>query len=68
MVQAVAVSRTEILEVRENYVLAKAYATRYRSVGDESKQVVYELKLVSGPITVSNPYGWYVDSLKESGL
>lgn len=68
VVQAVAVSRTEILEVRENYVLAKAYATRYRSVGDESKQVVYELKLVSGPITVSNPYGWYVDSLKESGL
>lgn len=68
VVQTVAVSRTEISDIKEGRITAKAYATRYRSVGNESKQVIYDLELVSGPITSSNPYGWYVNSLKESSM
>jgi len=68
IVQSVAVSRVEISSLREGGFKAMAYATRYRSVNDETKQVVYEIDIVKGPISKDNPYGYYVNSLKESNI
>mgnify|MGYP000844788278 FL=1 len=68
IVQNVSVLKTELASLQENRAVVKAYATRYRSLGNETRQVVYEIELVAGPVTSDNLYGWYVNSLKESGL
>lgn len=68
VVQNVSVVKTELASLRENRAVIKAYATRYRSLGNETKQIVYEIELLPGPITSGNPYGWYVNSVKETNL
>ncbi len=68
VVQNVSVVKTELVSLRENRAVIKAYATRYRSLGNETKQIVYEIELLPGPITSGNPYGWYVNSVKETNL
>jgi len=68
VVQNVSVTKTELVSLQESRAVIKAYATRYRSLGNETKQIVYEIELVPGPITSGNPYGWYVNSIKETKL
>lgn len=68
IVQNVSVLKTELASLQEKRAVVKAYATRYRSLGNETRQVVYEIELAAGPVTSDNLYGWYVNSLKESGL
>jgi len=68
IVQNVSVTKTELVSLQESRAVIKAYAVRYRSLGNETKQIVYEIELVPGPITSGNPYGWYVNSIKETNL
>lgn len=68
VVQNVSVTKTELASLQENRAVVKAYAVRYRSLGNETKQIVYEIELLAGPITAYNPYGWYVNSIKETNL
>jgi len=68
VVQNVSVTKTELVSLQESRAVIKTYATRYRSLGNETKQIVYEIELVPGPITSGNPYGWYVNSIKETNL
>lgn len=68
IVQNVSVMRTEITSLQEGRALVKAYATRYRSLGNETRQVVYDIELLAGPITSGNPYGWYVNSIRETNM
>jgi len=68
VVQNVSVTKTELVSLQESQAVVRAYAVRYRSLGNEPKQIVYEIELVPGPITSGNPYGWYVNSIKETNL
>lgn len=68
IVQNVSVMRTEVTSLQEGRALVKAYATRYRSLGNETRQIVYDIELLVGPISSSNPYGWYVNSIKETNM
>lgn len=68
VVQNVSVTKTEVTSLQEGRALVKVYATRYRSLGNETKQIIYNLELLSGPISYSNPYGWYVNSIKETNM
>lgn len=68
IVQNVSVMRTEVASLQEGRALVKVYATRYRSLGNETRQIVYDIELLSGPISSSNPYGWYVNSIKETNM
>jgi len=68
VVQNVSVTKTELVSLQESQAVVRAYAVRYRSLGNETKQIVYEIELVPGPITSGNPYGWYVNSIKETDL
>jgi len=68
VVQNVSVTKTELVSLQESQAVVRAYAVRYRSLGNETKQIVYEIELVPGPITSGNPYGWYVNSIKETNL
>jgi len=68
VVQNVSVMKTEMSSLQEGRALIKVYATRYRSLGNETKQIIYDIELLAGPITSSNPYGWYVNSIRETNM
>jgi len=68
VVQNVSVTKTELVSLQESQAVVRAYAVRYRSLGNETKQIGYEIDLVPGPITSGNPYGWYVNPIKETNL
>ncbi len=68
IVQNVSVMKTEMSSLQEGRALIKAYATRYRSLGNETRQIVYDIELLAGPISSSNPYGWYVNSIRETNM
>ena len=68
IVQNVSVMKTEMSSLQEGRSLIKVYATRYRSLGNETRQIIYDIELLAGPITSSNPYGWYVNSIREADM
>jgi hypothetical protein len=68
IVQNVSVMKTEMTSLQEGRALVKVYATRYRSLGNETRQVVYDIELLAGAITSGNPYGWYVNSIRETNM
>ncbi len=68
IVQNVSVMKTEMSSLQEGRSLIKVYATRYRSLGNETRQIIYDIELLAGPISSSNPYGWYVNSIRETNM
>jgi len=68
IVQNVSVMKTEVTSLQEGRALIRVYATRYRSLGNETRQIIYDIELLAGPITSSNPYGWYVNSIRETNM
>ena len=68
IVQNVSVMKTEMSSLQEGRALVKVYATRYRSLGNETRQIIYDIELLAGPISSSNPYGWYVNSIRETNM
>ena len=67
VVQVTLINRVEVEDLKESGFNARVYATKYRTMLNETKEnyVVYEMTVSAGPITKRNPWGYYVQTINE---
>jgi len=60
----------EIEKLTEHGFIAKVPVTQYRTILEKTttKRVLYTLDVASGPVTLKNPWGYYVQGIQEQEI